>query len=85
MKIELANTDRIDEYDALCIEFMDKILNIKEFLVTDESDLHDFIAKDEENDIWDLIKTHFKIEKVWCKSTRLVDIFEVIQLRRNVQ
>ncbi len=74
--IQFADTDRIEKYEDIAVDFFSKIIemNYYDCFISDESSLHDFCLDDE--------KTIEKIRKEYGiepdKNLVLADIFEQI-------
>ena len=88
-KITYSATDRINEFTHLSSEFMDQVFDLEpgEYLITDESDLLDFIdmAASDASEIWNRITEIYGVSLADVRCGRFVDIFAAITLRRNVQ
>ncbi|MEO8144699.1 MAG: hypothetical protein ABI654_10830 [Betaproteobacteria bacterium] len=88
-KVELASTDRLEDFREAAAEFMDKVFDFLpgDYLITDESSLCDFtdFASSDTSRIWGRITELYAIGREEVPSERLVDIFAVIQARRNFQ
>lgn len=88
-KIEFASTGRVEAAGELADDFMFEIfeLDAGEYLITDESSLSDFTAfgSSDVDPLWKLIEVKYRIDRTDASSERLVDIFEAIILRDQVQ
>ena len=88
-KFELASTDRLEDFRGASADFMSKVFDFLpgDYLITDESSLRDFtdFASSDTSLIWGRITELYAIGKADVPSERLVDIFAVIQARRNIQ
>ncbi len=88
-KIEFASTDRVEAAGELADDFMFAIFEFDagEYLITDESSLSDFTEFGSSNvdPLWKLIEAQYRIDRADVVSERLVDIFEAIVLRDQVQ
>ena len=76
--IQYAETDRIEQFEAIAVDFFDKIIEINYYdcFVSDLSSLHDFGLGDEA--IIKKIKSEYGIEPK-DKDLFLVDVFEQIK------
>ena len=78
-KIEFAHTTGIDKFFAISKEFMKKIFDFEpgEYLITDESSLHDFTGLDEMelSDIQIRIQDEYGIDVSNIESGNLIEIF----------
>ena len=87
--ISYASSDRIEEFRRLAEDFMLEIFDFLpgDYLITDESSLHDFIelGSSETSPIWSRIAKLYAIGQADVPSEKLVDIFAEIQARRNLQ
>jgi len=85
-KIEFAPTTGIDRFFGISKEFMKKIFDFEpgEYLISDESSLHDFTGLDE----MDLSDSHKMIQDVYdidvsdIESGNMLDIFTRIYKKR---
>ncbi|MGV3629171.1 MAG: hypothetical protein ACO1PN_15950 [Betaproteobacteria bacterium] len=88
-KIAYAATDRVDEFRLIASEFMDEIFELMpgEYLISDESDVHDFtdFGSSDTSGIWERIKDVYGFKESAVDSSRLVDVFAEIARRRNLQ
>ena len=79
-RIDLASTAGIEMYDDIAEDFMSAIFGFEpgQYLITDESSLHDFTGVDD----MELVDIHRKIREVYAldvsdlKSGNLLEIFE---------
>lgn len=88
-KLTYASTDRVEESRELAHDFMLEVFDFLpgDYLITDESSLRDFteFAVSDTSLIWSRITEIHAIGKVDVPSERLVDIFDEILRRRNIQ
>lgn len=88
-KITYAATDRVDEFRLIASEFMDEIFELMpgEYLISDESDVHDFtdLGSSDTSGIWARIKDVYGFKESDVDSSHLVNIFAEIARRRNLQ
>lgn len=88
-KIEFASTDRIEAAGELADDFMFEIFEFDagEYFITDESSLSDFteFGSSDVDLLWKRIEAQYHIDRTDVASERLVDIFEAIILRDQVQ
>lgn len=88
-KITYAPTDRLEQFGSLVDDFMIEVFDLLpgDYLITEESSLRDFtdFASSDTSAIWRRITDIYAIERTDVASERLVDIFEEIQRRRNIQ
>ena len=88
-KITFASTERIEEFTQLADEFMDRVFDLEpgEYLITDESDVLDFIemGSSDTSEIWKRIEGIYGVALADVGSGRLVDVFTEIARRRNLQ
>ncbi len=88
-KIEFASMERVEAAGELVDDFMFEIFEFDagEYLITDESSLSDFTDFGSSNvdPLWKLIEAQYRIDRNDVASERLVDIFEAIILRDQVQ
>ncbi|HKZ41674.1 MAG TPA: hypothetical protein VJ044_11965 [Candidatus Hodarchaeales archaeon] len=81
-KIEFAPTTGIDKVRAISEDFMNKIFGLEpgEYLISDESGLHDFTGLDEMElpDIHKKIQEMYNIDVSDIKSRNLLEIFKRI-------
>lgn len=88
-KVTYASTDRLEDFGRLADNFMMEIFDFLpgDYLITDESSLRDFtgFASSDTASIWRRITEIYAIGKVDAPSEKLIDIFEAIRSRRNVQ
>jgi uncharacterized protein YxjI len=81
-KIEFAPTTGIDKFRAISEDFMNKIFRLEpeEYLISDESSLHDFTGLDEMElpDIHKKIQEAYNIDVSDIKSKNLLEIFKRI-------
>ena len=86
-RIELASTSHIELFEAIAEEFMLRIFEFEsdEYLITDESSLHDFKGVEEMElaDIQKKITLIYGIDVSNLKSGRLLDIFVRIHERNS--
>ena len=77
-KIEFAPTTGIDRFFGISSEFMKKIFDFEpgEYLITDESSLHDFTGLDEMelSDIQIRIRDEYRIDVSDIESGNLIEI-----------
>ncbi len=86
-KVQLASTSGIELFKAIAEEFMLRIFEFEpgQYLITDESSLHDFTGVDE----MELVDIEGKIAEVYgidvsdLKTGRLVEIFVRIHERES--
>ena len=85
-KIEFAPTTGIDRFFGISKEFMKKIFDFDpgEYLISDESSLHDFMGLDEMelSDIQKRIQDIYEIDVSDLESGNLLDIFTRIYHKR---
>lgn len=85
-KIEFAPTTGIDRFFGISKEFMKKIFDFEpgEYLISDESSLHDFTGLDEMDlsDIQKRIQDVYDIDVSDIESGNLLDIFARIYKKR---
>lgn len=85
-KIDFAPTNGIDKFFGISKEFMKKIFNFEpgEYLITDESSLHDFTGLDEMelSDIQIRIQDEYGIDVSDVESVNLIEIFARIYKNR---
>ena len=78
-RIELASTSGIELFEAIAEEFMRRIFEFEagDYLITDESSLHDFTGVDDMrlSDIQHKIKEAYGTDVSDLKSVRLLEIF----------
>ena len=88
-KITYASTERIEEFRQLASDFMGQVFDFLpgEYLISDESDLHDFtdMGSSDTSEIWKRITEIYGISVADVESERLVYIFAEITRRRNLQ
>ncbi len=88
-KIILAATDEVEANDVVACEFMSVILELDpgDYLITDESDVLDFVPFDSKDvaEIWARIEAVYGINQLDVGSGRLVRILETISKHRIVQ
>lgn len=88
-KIVFASTERIEELAQIATEFMEEIFDLLpgDYIISDESDVRDFteMASSDTSGIWTRIKNVYGIEQSDVGSGRLVNIFDEISRRRNIQ
>jgi len=88
-KIEFASSDRIEQFRRIADDFMLEIFDFVpgEYLITDESSLHDFteFGASDTAPIWSRITKVYAIERTDVPSERLVDLFAQIEARRHLQ
>jgi MinD-like ATPase involved in chromosome partitioning or flagellar assembly len=86
-RIEFAPTTGIDRFFGISKEFMKKIFDFEpgEYLITDESSLHDFTGLDEMElpDIQKRIQDLYDIDVSDMGSGNLLKIFEIIYRKRR--
>lgn len=86
-RIEFASTAGIERFEAIAEEFMLQIFEFEagEYLITDESSLHDFTGVDEMAlaDIQEKIARVYDIDVSDLKSARLLEIFVRIHERAS--
>lgn len=81
MKVEMASDVRLSIHGDLIPEFMHVILDLEEFLITDESSLYDFEPGSgdvEMREIWAKITSVYGITYDMVKSNYIVDILDAI-------
>ena len=85
-KIEFAPTNGIDRFFGISKEFMKKIFDFEpgEYLITDESSLHDFTGLDEmeRTDIQRRVQDEYGIDISEIESGNLIEIFKAIYKNR---
>lgn len=88
-KVTYASTDRLEDFRKLADEFMMEIFDFLpgDYVITDESCLRDFaeFASSDTASIWHRITEIYAIGKADAPSEKLIDVFEAIRTRRNVQ
>jgi hypothetical protein len=88
-KISLSSTDRVDAYAQIAAHFMSTIFDLYpgDYLITDDSDVLDFVPLDESDtgDIWRRVEDAYGVALSDVNSGRLVNIFEAISNRQKVQ
>lgn len=86
--ITFASGDQVEEFRRLANDFMLEVFDFipGEYLITDESSLRDFteFGSSETSPIWSRITKLYAIGRADVPSERLVDIFAVINARRNL-
>jgi len=86
-KIEFAPTNEIDRFFGISKEFMKKVFDFEpgEYLITDESSLHDFTGLDEMElpNIQKKIQDLYDIDVSDMGSGNLLEIFEIIYRKRR--
>ena len=87
--ITSAPTDQVDAYAEITEHFMSVVCGLEpgDYLITDESDILDFLSIDESDTsaIWRKVEVTYGITPSDVKSGRLVKIFAAIENRRRVQ
>jgi len=85
-RIELASTSGADALADICENFMKRIFDMtpSDYLITDESRLHDFTGIDETDLtlIHDRIRTEYGLDVSHLSSGNLLEILETIRRRR---
>ena len=78
-KIELAPTAGIEMFEGIAEDFMQRIFNLAagDYLITDESSLHDFTGVDDMKlaDIHHKIQNEYGLDVSDLKSGNLIEIF----------
>lgn len=80
LKFVLAPTARIDRFQDFAREFFSEILetSFDDCLVTDESDLRDFVTDETPDDYKQRFREHYGFELDEIGGTRIVDVLERI-------
>jgi hypothetical protein len=88
-KVSLAPTEQVDHFYALVIDFMTEIYDLLpgDYLVTDESDLLDFVSLETRDTaaVWKSIGETYGIAFTDVGSERLVKIIAAIAQTRRLQ
>jgi len=88
-KITVASMEQVESFAHLTNEFMEKIFDLEpgDFLITDESDLHDFtdFGSADTSKIWASITEHYGVDLSDVASERFVKILSEIARRKNLQ
>lgn len=84
-----APTDQVDAYADIAGHFMSVVFDLEpgDYLITDESDILDFLSIDESDTsaTWRKVEASYGVTLSDVKSGRLVKIFAAIENRRRVQ
>ena len=88
-KITFASTDIIEEFKTIADDFMLDVFELEpgDYVISDESDLRDFVSIVEEDrlDAWKRMQEHYGLKREELQSTLLIDVFEKISNRRKLQ
>ena len=87
--ITYAATDRMNDYRQLANDFMMEVFDLLpgDYLITDESSLHDFadFGVGNTSPIWSRIMESYAVSRTDVPSEKLVDILAQIRQRRRLQ
>lgn len=88
-KVTFASTERIEAFAQLADEFMERIFALEpgEYLITDESDVRDFMemGSSDTSETWKRIDEVYGNVSADARSERLVDILTEVAQRRSRQ
>jgi hypothetical protein len=88
-KITFASTDEVEASADVASEFMSSIFELEpgDYVMSDESDILDFMPFDERNmdEVWARITRRYGVTQSDVESGRLVAIFRAITARRRTQ
>lgn len=86
-RITFASTERIEALKGIAEEFMSRVFELDpgDYVISDESDLRDFVSFIEEDagDAWNRMQKMYGISRESMASTRLIDVFEELANRQR--
>lgn len=88
-RITFASTDRVKEFKAISDDFMFEVFDLEpgDYVISDESDLLDFVSFAEEEAVgaWDRMQGRYALNRESLQSTRLIDVFAELSSRKRPQ